>query len=46
MTEDIVQCDWNRGPDPASGCDNEAVEDGLCAKHLQAYKELMKLPED
>lgn len=33
-TGEFTQCSNNVGGDPVSGCDNEAVESGLCSKHL------------
>lgn len=29
-------CSWNAGGDPASGCDEWATQNDLCAKHLVA----------
>jgi hypothetical protein len=48
-TAAFVQCSWNVGGDPASGCESRANgKDGLCAKHRRAVKELEESapPED
>lgn len=38
-TEKVVeQCSWNVGGDPVSGCDDIAVLDGLCKKHLEVFR--------
>lgn len=40
-SNEFTQCSWNRGPDPASGCDAEATgDDGLCDKHRRALATL------
>lgn len=37
---DAPTCEWERGPNPASGCDNPATDDGLCPEHSRAYAAL------
>lgn len=36
----MITCEWGRGPDPASGCDEPATGGGLCPRHAAALAAL------